>query len=297
MFPLEFIADKVLQPLKGLLAHELASMGLSQSRIGWILGISQPAVSAYLKSDREHYRERLRAVGVTDEEVDRLVEVFLAEARLEDFAGAVEYVNGFAITLLSSLRLCEAHRAAAPYLKDCDVCKYIYIYNESINKVKLAFNILRKNKNIIKLMPRVLMNIVELSKEGPVGFPGRLSAAGGTLQASAEPQIWGSKFLGNLIIKINEINKSIKSVINIKYSKDIVICTEKVNIKYINVGPSNSEEEIIANVSSAFIRGRYDVVFDEGGVGIEGNGYVFGADAAEAALKASRIADCLGSSQ
>ncbi|MFB6490527.1 MAG: thiamine-phosphate synthase family protein [Thermoproteus sp. AZ2] len=293
MFPLELVADRVIQPLKGLLAHRLAAKGLSQSRIGQILGISQPAVSAYLKAGEEYYVERLRGVGISEEEVERILGVVLAAIAIDDYTSAIEYINTFSLTLLSSLRLCEIHRSIAPYLKDCDVCKYISIYNESVNRVKIAYNILRKNKNIIKLVPRVLMNIVELSKEGPVGFPGRLTVIGDALQAGADPQLWGARFLGNLILKINEYNNKIKAIINIKYDKNIIDCVRKNNFKYIEVGPSNSEEESVTNISKPFASHAYDVVFDRGGVGIEPNGYVVGADAAEAAIKVSKIADCL----
>ena len=61
MLPIEFIVEVFVTPLKGVLAHELAERGFSQSRIGQLLGISQPAVSAYLKTPRAQYEEKLMA--------------------------------------------------------------------------------------------------------------------------------------------------------------------------------------------------------------------------------------------
>ncbi|MEL9991773.1 MAG: thiamine-phosphate synthase family protein [Thermoproteus sp.] len=293
MFPLELLAERVIQPLKGLLAHELASRGFSQGRIGQTLGISQPAVSAYLRVGRDQYEKRLLEVGISREEIGRVLDVVTTAVEQGNYAEAVEYINDFALSLLASLRLCEVHRSITPHLKDCEVCKNIAISNEVKNKIMLSFNILRNNKSVVGLVPRVLMNIVELSGEGPIGFPGRISAVGNTLVVSSEPQLWGSRFLGRLILDVNKIYKDIKAVINIKYSKELIDCLKKINYKYTVVGPSNTEEESIKNIVSAMSSQRYDVVLDEGGVGIEANAYVFGFDAPDVAAKVVRLAQCV----
>lgn len=293
MFPLELLSERVVQPLKGLIAHELSRRGLSQSRIGQILGISQPAVSAYLKLDDEHYERRLLEIGLSGEEVRRIVEVVVTAIDQQNFSEAVEYVNNFALSLLSTLRFCEIHRRVVPYLKNCDICKNISIINEVKNKINISFNMLKSNKYIINLVPRVLMNIVELSEEGPMGYPGRISVVGETLVVTSEPQLWGSRFLGKLILDINKIHKDIKAVINIKYDNKIINCFKNNNYKYTIVGPSNTEEESIKNIVEAMRADRYDVVFDRGGLGIEANGYVFGFDAPDAATKVIRVAKCV----
>ncbi|MGC8582716.1 MAG: thiamine-phosphate synthase family protein [Thermoproteus sp.] len=297
MFPLELLSERVMQPLKGLIAHELSRRGFSQSRIGQILGISQPAVSAYLKLDRGHYERRLAEVGLSREEVDRVVDVVIAAVDQQNYPEAVEYLNNFVLSLLSSLRFCEFHKRVAPYLKDCDVCKNISIINDVKNRIIISFNMLKNNKYIINLVPRVLMNIVELSGEGPIGYPGRISVVGETLATTSEPQLWGAKFLGKLILAINNIHKDIKAVINIKYDEGLIDCIKKYNYKYAVVGPSNTEEESIENITSAMRSRAYDVVFDRGGIGIEANGYVFGFDAPDAATKILKIARCRSGAQ
>lgn len=293
MFPLELLSERVIQPLKGLIAHELSRRGLSQSRIGQILGISQPAVSAYLKLDEEHYKKRLLEAGLSAEEVRRIVEVIVTAVDQQNFSEAVEYANNFALSLLSTLRFCEVHRRIAPYLRNCDVCKNISITNEVKNRINISFNMLKSNKYIINLIPRVLMNIVELSEEGPIGYPGRISVIGETLAVTSEPQLWGSRFLGRLILDVNKIHKDIKAVINIRYDEKIIDCFKNNNYKYAIVGPSDAEEESIRNIVEAMKVDRYDAVFDRGGLGIEANGYVFGFDAPDVAAKVIRIARCI----
>ena len=297
MFPLELLSEKVIQPLKGLIAHELSQRGLSQSRIGQILGISQPAVSAYLKLEREHYERRLLEAGLSRDEIHRMIEVIVMAIDQQNYSEAVEYVNNFALSLLSSLRFCDIHRRVAPYLKDCNICKNISIINEVKNRIIISFNMLKTNKYIINLVPRVLMNIVELSDEGPMGYPGRISVVGESLVVTSEPQLWGSKFLGRLILDVNKIHKDLKAVINIKYDNIIIECFKKNNYKYTIVGPSNTEDESIKNILEAMQTHRYDVVFDRGGLGIEANGYVFGFDAPDAATKILKAIQCVQESR
>jgi hypothetical protein len=292
VFPLELLSEKVMQPLKGLIAHELSRRGLSQSKVGQILGISQPAVSAYLKLDREHYERRLADVGLSKEEVNRLLDVVVMAVDQQNYPEAIEYLNNFVLSLLSSLRFCDVHRRAAPYLRNCDICKNISIVNEVKNRIITSFNMIKSNKYVINLVPKVLMNIVELGGEGPIGYPGRISVVGESLVATSEPQLWGAKFLGKLILNINNIHRNIKAVINIRYDENIINCIKKYNYEYVIVGPSNTEEETIENITAAMRVRSYDVVLDRGGVGIEANGYVFGFDAPDAAAKILKIAQC-----
>jgi len=292
VFPLEYAIEAVLHPLKGLIAHELSRSGFSQNKIGLILGVSQPAVSAYLKTPRETYLERLRRAGLEEREVGSLLEVVTTALRAEKYADAINYVNGFVITALSSLKLCEYHKAIAPVLKDCDVCKYLALADEVHRRVKFAYELLRNCDKCARLVPKILMNIVELGAGGAVGFPGRIGVESGVLTARGEPRIWGSKFLGRLIAEVNKLRPRLKSVVNIAYGQRVVECARGM-FEVEVVGPSNDEDEIIRNILEAFRRGEYDVIFDVGGHGIEPNGYVFGSDAADAAIKVIRISDCI----
>jgi len=289
VLPLEFLTNEVLVPLKGLIAHELAERGYSQSRIGLLLGISQPAVSAYLKSPKAHYEERLLRI-LDRRELSRLIRSLTA---LVEYASAEEflrYINNFSLGLLSSLRLCPLHRTAYPELLGCDICKDIQVYTETTKSVETAFEILKRCENCYKLVPKVLMNIVELGPEGGVGFPGRIHVEGTQLAAKGKPKPGASRFLTSLLEEVNKLRPEIKAVANIAY-----LARTCVGEKFAaaEVGPSNSEEEIISNIASAFRSSVYDVIYDKGGEGIEPNAYVFGADAVDVATKLLEIAKCI----
>lgn len=289
MIPVEFVVEAVLTPLKGLVAHELVERGYSQSRVGQLLGISQPAVSSYLRNPKSQYEERLLKF-MDRQELHRLTRSLVA---LAEYAGVEEflrYVNNYAVALLASLRLCPLHRAAYPELKNCDICKDLHVYAETERSVERAFEILRRCENCYKLVPKVLMNIVELGPSGGVGYPGRIYVEGTQLAAREKPRPGASRFLTNLVAEVNKLHPEIKAVANIAYlARDCA----KAKMSVAEVGPSNSEEEIIKNVVSVFRGDVYDVVYDRGGSGIEPNAYVFGVDAVDVASKILEISKCL----
>ncbi|ABO08366.1 thiamine-phosphate synthase family protein [Pyrobaculum calidifontis] len=289
MLPIEFIVEVFVTPLKGVLAHELAERGFSQSRIGQLLGISQPAVSAYLKTPRAQYEEKLMRV-VDRRQLQSLVRSAAALAESSPAEEVLRYIDNYALSLLSSLRLCHLHRSMYPLSPTCDICKDISVHTEAVKRVETALAILQNCGNCHKLVPKVLMNIVELGPEGSVGFPGRIFVEGTRLVARERPRPGASRFLGRLVEEINAIHGEVRAAANIAYvAKDCVAKTMAV----AEVGPSNSEDEIVENIKAAFKSGIYDVVYDTGGRGIEPNAYVFGTDAVDVASKILEVAKCL----
>jgi Uncharacterized conserved protein len=289
VLPLEFIVEVFISPLKGFIAHELAERGYSQSRIGQLLGISQPAVSAYLKNPKEYYEEKLLKV-LERRELESLTRSLLALVNSVSVDEALRYINNYATSLLSSLKLCPIHRATYPILQNCEICRDLAVYTETARKVETALEILKKCQNCYKLVPKVLLNVVELGPEGGVGFPGRLYVEGRQIVARERPRPGASRFLARLVEEVNKLRPEVKAAANIAYvAKECV----KGKMAVAEVGPSNSEEEIISNVASAFREGVFDVVYDTGGKGVEPNAYVFGIDAIDVATKIVEIAKCL----
>jgi predicted fused transcriptional regulator/phosphomethylpyrimidine kinase len=290
VLPLEFAVEVVVTPLKGLVAHQLAERGYSQSRIGQLLGISQPAVSSYLKNPKSLYEEKLLKV-LERQELQRLLRTLTTLVEYASVEEFLRYVNNYSVGLLSSLRLCPLHRSAYPELSNCDICRDLQVYTETAKRVEMAFDLLKKCRDCYRLVPKVLMNIVELGPEGGVGYPGRIYVEGAQIMARGRPRPGASRFLTNLVSEVNKLHPEIKAVANVAHvARD---CAGEV-FSVAEVGPSNSEEEIVANVTAAFQRGIYDVVYDVGGSGIEPNAYIFGVDAVDVATKVIELAKCLG---
>ncbi|MEZ0319067.1 MAG: thiamine-phosphate synthase family protein [Pyrobaculum sp.] len=289
MLPLEFVTEVFISPLKGLLAHELAERGYSQSRVGQLLGISQPAVSSYLKNPKNYYEEKLLKV-LDKRQLQSLVRAVLALIESSPQEEVIRYINNYSISLLSSLKLCQLHKATYPQLQNCEICKDIQVYTETARRVESAFEILRNCANCYKLVPKVLMNIVELGPEGGVGYPGRIYVEGTQLTVRERPRPGASRFLTKLLEEVNALWPEVKAVANVVYAAKT--CVEE-KMTTAEVGPSNSEEDIIKNVVSVFKMGIRDVVYDKGGRGIEPNAYVFGRDAIDVAGKILEISKCI----
>lgn len=293
VLPLEFVAEVFISPLKGLLAHELTERGYSQSKVGQLLGISQPAVSSYLKNSKSYYEEKLLKV-LDKRQLQSLVRAVLALVESSPQEEVIRYVNNYSISLLSSLKLCQLHRAAYPQLQNCEICRDVQVYTETARRVESAFEILRNCASCHKLVPKVLMNIVELGPEGGVGYPGRIYVEGTQLTARGRPRPGASRFLTRLLEEVNALWPEVKAVANVAYAAKA--CVEG-KMSVAEVGPSDSEEDIIKNVASAFKTGIHDVVYDKGGRGIEPNAYVFGRDAIDVAGKILEIAKCVNNAQ
>lgn len=290
MLPLEFVVEIVVTPLKGLIAHQLAEKGYSQSRISQLLGISQPAVSSYLKNPKNLYEEKLLRM-IESQELQHLLRTLTTLVEYANVEEFLRYVNNYFVSLLSSLRLCSLHRSAYPELSNCDICRDLQVHTETAKRVEMAFDLLKRCKECHRLVPKVLMNIVELGPEGGVGYPGRIYVEGTQIMARGRPRSGASRFLARLLSEVNKLHPEIKAVANVAHiARD---CVEKI-LSVTEVGPSNSEEEIVANVTAAFQRGIYDVVYDIGGSGIEPNAYVFGIDAIDVATKVIELTKCLG---
>ncbi len=287
VFPLEYLVEVFTNPLKGLMAHELAERGYSQSRIGQILGVSQPAVSTYIKTKREVYEEKLLRV-VDRRQLQSLIRSALALVETSTVE-MLRYVDSYALALLTSLKLCPLHKSQYGELQSCEICREIAT-TRTAKILDMALEVLKKCKNCHKLVPKVLMNIVQLGPEGAVGFPGRIYVEGTELIARESPKPGASRFLARLLEEVNKKHPQVLAVANAAY---VALDCASRKLTVARVGPSDSEEEIVKNVSMAFSREMYDVVYDSGGRGIEPNAYVFGVDAIDVATKMLEIAKCI----
>lgn len=119
MLPCEVATKSLVPSIKALIARELASHGLPQKAIAKLLGVTQPAVSLYLKGvrgrviDLEGHPEVVAAAK-------RVAELLLSGAPASEVVDAFCRTCGAA---LSSGLLCELHRRSAPTINEgCRAC-------------------------------------------------------------------------------------------------------------------------------------------------------------------------------
>ncbi len=294
--PLEFVANEVLPLIKGVVAHMLYEKGYSQSKIGHIFGVSQPAVNAYMKTPREDYFRRARGLGLSKEEVERAANTFILLLESLGPSEALRYLDGWLLSLLSSLKLCDAHRALAKVLpSDCDICLTL-VSDKPLANLMTSIRLLSHGK-AHRLVPNVRMNIVE-ARDGAVntsdvaGFPGRITVIGDRLVHYSAPVYGASRFMGRMVIEAYR-KCGFKAAANIAYNEAVEQALSRLGLEYTRVGPSNNEEETLLNILNALSEKCWEIVVDIGGKGIEPNTYVFGLDSIDVAKKIVAIAEHL----
>jgi predicted fused transcriptional regulator/phosphomethylpyrimidine kinase/predicted transcriptional regulator len=293
--PLDLIARYVSPWLRALVAIELAGRGLGQTRIARLLGITQPMVTKYLRSGRNHAVEALRRVGVDPEEAEAVAKV-LAEAlyrgRVQDY---MRIVTSYEAQLLARGSLCSLHRRIAPDLPaDCRICEYLLRYSTDpiVEEVVMAYRLLVEEPNAHLLVPEVGANIVA-AKPGArsimdvVGFTGRIIRVGSRLQAVGYPAYGGSRHTANVLLAMHSRWRSVRGCIVVR----LLNCTEALdrhNMVYAKVGPHQGPKHLLDDLKQAIRRLRepVDVLLDLGGPGLEPVAYYFGSTAIEAVEKA-----------
>ncbi|TRM91120.1 transcriptional regulator, partial [Sulfolobus sp. B1] len=72
--PLTLIDDIFIPSIRALEAKRLRELHMSQTKIAYLLGVSQPAVKQYLDEDENVHYKRLLNLGLSKEELDDFLE-------------------------------------------------------------------------------------------------------------------------------------------------------------------------------------------------------------------------------
>ena len=118
--PCELIVLHVLPRVRALIAKELVEgLGMSQVRVARLIGITQPAISQYLRKARSKTIRALENDPKVRKEISRI-----AQTAVDGGNVSLEIC-----TLCSKLRrskaLCELHHSIAKVPKSCSLCKVI----------------------------------------------------------------------------------------------------------------------------------------------------------------------------
>ena len=119
--PDELMAGVFLPAMRHLVAVNLRSKGLSQTKISSMLGVTQASVSLYLSTDRERAYGLLSRLSVARSQADR-DSALLAEDLARGAVHGVGTLNRMWTGLLGAGSACAAHREMYPSLADCDFC-------------------------------------------------------------------------------------------------------------------------------------------------------------------------------
>lgn len=294
MLPQELTSKYVIPEVKGLIAHKLASKGVSQFKISKLLGISQPMVSKYLLESPETYLRGLEEVGLNRDEVntvaDMLAELLINGRRLEFLRILTSYMN----LILKRKTLCEKHFQLDPDIpRDCDICVKLFAVFEDpyVDDVKKAYELLALHPRGYELVPEVGMNIVSAHPNASTvndiaGFTGRIVKVGKKVVAVGDPTLGGSKHTAEVLLTVMKKYRHYRAAVVVKYSEECVEKLTKLNHKVVKSGPHENPLKFFENLKAVVDSKEPEILADLGGVGLEPVIYVFAGSAIEAVKKA-----------
>jgi predicted fused transcriptional regulator/phosphomethylpyrimidine kinase len=311
--PCEIVIKELIPNLRALIAKELMlKYGWPQEKIAKQLGVTQPAISGYLTIEKKGMLEELKNLGIF-ELAKRLSEGF-ANNRM-NVSEALEEICRFCISLKSGGIVCTLHKKLIPRLseEDCKACLNLYSKEAKLTQEKYnvlmdlekAISLIKNSEKFAKLIPEVQVNIVSAIEEAKTisdvaGIPGRIVKVRGKAQCFMKPEFGVSHHMATILLSAREANKDIKSVMNIKYDKNIKKAIEKAGLKIHllekikkPIEQKSFENFRINQIKKVIQEIDYapDVIVDEGGYGIEPCAYIFGHSAVEVVKKAFSIVD------
>ena len=116
----EIIVGDVLPALRALVAKELIQLGLNQTQISKKLGITQPAVSQYMRELRGHRVKLL----TSNEKVLESIKTLSHEIATRDIKASDMHVRFCEICkkIRGEHLLCELHKESYPSIAVCNIC-------------------------------------------------------------------------------------------------------------------------------------------------------------------------------
>lgn len=308
-----------LPAMRGLITHELARRGRSQSRISNLMGVTQAAISQYLSREEEYYLARLRHLGVGDSD-----SVIYIEALCEDLnksrVEAVQTLYSIWRRLLSEGGLCEDHPGGSSSPNTCDVCTSMMIMSnvtdsshtavemeEILRRMSMTVRKLEQSPTFPLIMPEVSVNLVTSTPDGRdgtdiAGIPGRIVKVKGRARGTLPPEFGSSHHMARVLLAARRKNRDVKSAINLKHDKKMISILKKLGVRFMftQMSKPSGDDPILDSILILLHRTARtpDCIVERGGPGIEPILYLFGKspeDLIERTLQiASRYAKAKG---
>lgn len=306
--PCQAMVRYFLPAFRVLVAKELVRKGVSQGRAARLLGVTQAAVSQYLRKDEGYAFDRLSQFNLRREDAI-LYSSLIAEELQRSPVEALYTFYGLWRSLLARGDVCVIHRALSPQLAACDMCmKTLGPTMPTLDRervlveVREAVAMLEGYTPFSAVVPNVGVNLVACG-ESPrtisdvVGIPGRIVKLKGGVRASSPPEFGASHHMASILLEAHRVDPTVKSCINTKFDPRVLRALENLGWRFTYTVPKDSLKPIDGDIVLAAVRETLsrlgsvgDALIDEGGVGLEPITYIFAGSPREAVLKAIALA-------
>jgi len=297
------MVETFLPAMRGLVAHELAKKGFSQSKISKLLGVTQPAVNQYLAKSQNFYAQKVSALGISEPESGRYAGL-LGEDLITNQIAAVHTLYTVWRQLLLEGKLFDPNRTLQGQTL-CDVWMSMMVPGKTgdermsiIEEIRRAVRIIEDSTAFPNMMPEVSVNLV-MSTKSPKGetdvaaMPGRIVNVKGRARGLLAPEFGVSHHMARVLLVLHSKFPSIRASMNLRYDDAVAKVLKKNQIEYLMTDSTNREgsDPVLQSIQRllAKIKKQPRAIVDEGGPGIEPITYIFGESALEVVKSAVGI--------
>jgi predicted fused transcriptional regulator/phosphomethylpyrimidine kinase/predicted transcriptional regulator len=296
--PSEIIVERFLPTVRAMLAAELDEQGMTQQEIADELGVSQAAVSQYVRGDvtvEQRFAEddRLRATVET-------IATGLSTGSMDSYEALGEL-----LTLVREFEdrgpICAVHEEEMPALAGlgCDLC--VRGTDDTVEQERSALAAVRRSARRLantpgtaQFIPNVGTNIGTAipgaSDETDVAaVPGRLQTVGSRVLVPSEPEFGASRHVASTILTAMSVEPAVRGAINVATTEALLDAARDVGYEPMAFEASyeNREERLRA----AFTERVPRIIYHEGTFGIPPITYIFGETATEATARLLELQD------
>ncbi|MHA1910241.1 MAG: thiamine-phosphate synthase family protein [Candidatus Kariarchaeaceae archaeon] len=274
--PCETVVNSYLTALRVALANILNEKGYSQTKISNLLGVSQPAISGYLKSNAYDFWL------FSKEALDQLTSQIIAQ--IEENSPKEEVIKSICIFCKEQRihgPMCKAHKQELSFLpENCEAC----VSNEKstedryslLSELDITAKEMIEHPLFYRLIPEVQLNIASCMKEAKTpeevaAFPGRIIKVSKKAQIISNAQFGASEHTAKILLKVKSLNSSITTALTLAYKAQTLLFLEKISIMKAYEGKpfSYENEKLVLSADAPFL------IVDLGAEGIEPIIYLF----------------------
>lgn len=297
-FPEEIVVDQVLPTVRTALARVLSNQGWTEGRIATTLGLSQAAVSKYLRGKvvpTEPFASDNRLLATIDS-----IACGLADGSMDSFQAM-----GSILLLLRQMEnrdiICKAHETAFPVLRGlgCDLCvrgidSALLEEGEVLVSLRRALQRLVLLRGFPEAIPNVGSNLAMAKRTARTpldvaAVPGRIYEMHGQVKIPAMPEFGASRHVAEVVLAVHSLIPRCRAALNIALRDSYIDTARKLgwSLREFDARYEGRQQHIARSLGKS--KRPIDVLFHRGAFGIEPIMYVLGDDAGDIVDKVTRL--------
>jgi hypothetical protein len=303
-FACETVVKDFLVAFRHRLIKALVAGGWTQQHIAATLGITQAAVSTYLKKELD---AAVLAISPSIDDIVSEVVHVLDSGEESMLPSAMDVVcRACKAARMPGQIFCTNHSSAIPALKQasCDICsRYLaadaFPLNDErgriVEDLLAAFNRLRFNQGFIELIPEVQSNLV-LGYTDPsrnsildyAAFPGRIIKVGQEAVVAGTPSFGASRHISQIMMIVREKIPSIRCATCIAYNERVATMIETAGFCLVQIEDETDPASLRRAINAA-TGNHVDAIVFTGAVGKEPITYILGDSTDEIVAKVQML--------